>query len=914
MALTNLSQITTSGISTLADINLNNITGVAATFTGNVTVGGTLTYDDVTNIDSVGLVTARSGVNITGGDLTLPDAIIHAGDTNTKIRFPADDTVTVETAGSERLRVTSGGEIVSTNGTLRRNVSDSSFTISGDTASNTGANINLYGASHSSLANIFRVRIGASEKLRITSGGNVGINRTDPDQKLNVSGNIELNAYDNAGGSGGYYTSKGLIIGNLYDAGKSYTGSDDRTACVWQERGLDLDFATNDALRMKITYDGKVGIATVNPSGNLHVGSGSGQAPANSAKNIVIDGSGAVGMGILFGTSANTAYGNIYWGNSTDGSADGRITYFGSTYATAGDRQAMVFRTAGSERLRITSGGNIGIGEDSPDVRLHVKEQFDTSYSLANVADEANHLLKLENPSTTANAFSGMQFRVGSGADLFFGAIQQSVNHGDFFFANQNSPNQEMMRIKSTGRVAIGTPSDIDHTLCVAGTDNTTGLTGGHSQGIQLQNKSTTDGTYSHIEWRTAAGGRYARIAGIQDDANGNGGQLVFLTETSGGTTTERLRIDSSGRVLQGLTSAKFGFFNDGNAPPVFQIQGDTYYDSALSIFRDGTGASGPNFILAKGRGAIVQDNDILGTISFQGHDGTTELIEGASIVTEVDGTPSANNVPSALVFKTNSGTSSTSERLRIDSSGRIAQGGKTPTSHGSPNLLLWGADTTLHLTSTGSVNNSSFTGIKFAVAGGSTGDYSKAGIFVQRQSTYTDLDMIFAFRSTADAAGVAISDEKLRLLSGGGITFNGDTAAANALDDYEEGTFAPTATMSISGSLTLKSSFNDLSYIKIGTLVTIVGQLRIDSVSSPVGNVILTLPFTARSTIELGRAGTAMYYYDASESSGNITKAFPMNVTESTATFYVLIKDTGGGITPGANDELAFSFNYVAA
>tara|TARA_A100001234_G_scaffold198294_1_gene188926 strand:+ start:355 stop:2091 length:1737 start_codon:yes stop_codon:yes gene_type:complete len=139
--------------------------------------------------------------------------------------------------------------------------------------------------------------------------------------------------------------------------------------------------------------------------------------------------------------------------------------------------------------------------------------------------------------------------------------------------------------------------------------------------------------------------------------------------------TADRLRIDSSGRILQGLTSAKLGFFNDNNAAPVHQIQGDNYYKTAFSIFRDGSGASGPNFILAKGREAIVQDNDILGTISFQGHDGTTELIEGASIVTEVDGTPGANDVPSALIFKTNSGTSSTAERLRIDSSGRLLVG-----------------------------------------------------------------------------------------------------------------------------------------------------------------------------------------------------------------------------------------------
>ena len=48
-----------------------NVTGVAATFTGNVSVGGVLTYEDVTNIDSVGIVTAQSGVKITGGELTL---------------------------------------------------------------------------------------------------------------------------------------------------------------------------------------------------------------------------------------------------------------------------------------------------------------------------------------------------------------------------------------------------------------------------------------------------------------------------------------------------------------------------------------------------------------------------------------------------------------------------------------------------------------------------------------------------------------------------------------------------------------------------------------------------------------------------------------------------------------------------
>ena len=48
-----------------------NIVGTSATFSGNVSIGGTLTYDDVTNIDSVGLITARSGVRVTGGGLNV---------------------------------------------------------------------------------------------------------------------------------------------------------------------------------------------------------------------------------------------------------------------------------------------------------------------------------------------------------------------------------------------------------------------------------------------------------------------------------------------------------------------------------------------------------------------------------------------------------------------------------------------------------------------------------------------------------------------------------------------------------------------------------------------------------------------------------------------------------------------------
>mgnify|MGYP003387106810 CR=1 FL=1 len=57
-----------TGVATATQFS-GNVTGVAATFTGNVSVGGVLTYEDVTNIDSVGIVTARTGIKVLAGGI-----------------------------------------------------------------------------------------------------------------------------------------------------------------------------------------------------------------------------------------------------------------------------------------------------------------------------------------------------------------------------------------------------------------------------------------------------------------------------------------------------------------------------------------------------------------------------------------------------------------------------------------------------------------------------------------------------------------------------------------------------------------------------------------------------------------------------------------------------------------------------
>ena len=111
-----------------------NVIATKGTYSGNLTIGGTLTYEDVTNIDSVGLITSRTGLEIgarpgvaasisvdgnaifsgittVGGSLVIEDKITHLGDSDTTIRFPADDVITFETAGTERFRITGTGNV-----------------------------------------------------------------------------------------------------------------------------------------------------------------------------------------------------------------------------------------------------------------------------------------------------------------------------------------------------------------------------------------------------------------------------------------------------------------------------------------------------------------------------------------------------------------------------------------------------------------------------------------------------------------------------------------------------------------------------------------------------------------------------------------------------------------------------------
>ena len=135
----------------------------------------------------------------------------------------------------------------------------------------------------------------------------------------------------------------------------------------------------------------------------------------------------------------------------------------------------------------------------------------------------------------------------------------------------------------------------------------------------------------------------------------------------------DSVNIDSSGRLLVGTSSARSNYRN--SVTPTIQLEETS--DKGLCVFSNVNGGAGPYIWLGKSRGTsigsstIVQSGDVLGSIRFNGADGSNVIL-AASIRAEVDGTPGAGDMPCRLVFSTTAdGASSPTERMRITSGGQ---------------------------------------------------------------------------------------------------------------------------------------------------------------------------------------------------------------------------------------------------
>lgn len=201
---------------------------------------------------------------------------------------------------------------------------------------------------------------------------------------------------------------------------------------------------------------------------------------------------------------------------------------------------------------------------------------------------------------------------------------------------------------------------------------------------VDVSNNVTKKISISDILKATPAG--TAALPAIAIDGDPNTGIWSPAADTLAVSTAgnERVRIDSSGRLLVGTSSARA--VNASISPLRLQVEGTDYTNSSLSLINNQANSDGSYLVFGKSRGTtvgsstLVNTGDFLGAIWFCGGDGTT-LPRGATIEAFVDATPGANDMPGRLVFSTTAdGASSPTERMRIRNDGAVFIGTTTGT------------------------------------------------------------------------------------------------------------------------------------------------------------------------------------------------------------------------------------------
>ena len=523
----------------LNGVNFNTTTGVS-TF-NNLDVGGVLTYQDVTNVDSVGIITARSTIDAQG-DVSIADKIIHTGDTNTAIRFPSADTITFETAGSERVRITSDGFIqyAPSNMQIFADTSDGSddhylnLSGGGACAQTRGAQVVMYGNEKSNEQGRLLLMAGnsgntngsidfysgGSKKATITASGNFGVGTNNPTSKIDIhcgsdNTGLQITSTD-AGAFASYYDNTGAsTIGH---SGTDLVLSCDPAGSV-SNSNIVFQVDSNSE-KFRITAAGSVNIggnytqtaykAQITTGTNKHI------SFTNAAHDDLSD----EGSGIIFSRQndgSKELSGIFGHSNSSLGiAARGNITFHAGGSSNYG---------AAPERLRIDSSGRL----------LH-------GHAASRTVGTKTGQLQVINSGNNAAISIIQTNNAGSAPFLAFGKTRSANTTGSTIVQNGDSLGQ----ILFAG--ADGTDVNSTGALITAQVD---GTPGSNDMPGRLIFSTTADGSATSTErLRITSDGN--TVFTDKDSGHIGGGFYSRTKSVTGGTTNNFMRFTLNHGALAG--------------------------------------------------------------------------------------------------------------------------------------------------------------------------------------------------------------------------------------------------------------------------------------------------------------------------------------------------------------------------
>ena len=375
--------------------------------------------------------------------------------------------------------------------------------------------------------------------------------------------------------------------------------------------------------------------------------------------------------------------------------------------------------------------------------------------------------------------------------------------------------NAERLRILSNGTVIAGAQSisggNRSQYSILAAVSNNTSATGHGVFTIQSGSNTTSGNELAQLCFSDPQGD-YAWIQAFADNTTGatdKPGRLVFSTTADGEIVpTERLRITSTGSV--GINQT------DPSKAKLHVVAESGITTSIVAKFRNPQGAS-----------------DVESRIGFvAGYSDTANDSEGHAYI---GAKRNGSGNTASITFATYDG-SSVDERIRINKDGHLLIGTTSLTgiSAGSDDIVI------------GSIGDSTTRGITFATTDSAAIRWADAGDNAMGRISYSNSTDVMTFH-TSNAT-------RLRLDSDG-MKFGSDSAAANALDDYEEGTF----NFSLANVNAPTYEARGGSYVKIGRFVFGHGTIGISSgldTSDGSGFQPSSLPFTATGevAVTLGR------------------------------------------------------------